>query len=345
MLAKNVVIHGIRDVSVVEREIDAENLKPYECLIETYVSLISAGTELSRVFGLKKGAVYPVNPGYCSVGKILKKGEKIYQAEEGDVVLFSGPHSSHQIYDYTASDGGILHKLNSDTTPEEGAFLMMCWIAMNGILPADVKLGDTCAVMGLGNLGLILSILYRQMGAKVISVDPMKHRCDLAREMGISHVVDCAAENQAEEIMALTDGKGVDIAVDASGLSACVETCIKVAVRYDQVILLGSPRTDYIANVTPAFNAIHTKMLTVIGALNRRYPYEEKEGSRLSSKRTMKYLEGLLHEKVIDVNKFISHIIKPTAEDLMFAYDGLMNKKDDFTGVIIDWKADVSHGT
>lgn len=339
MFAKNVVIRGIKDVFVAEREIDAENLKPHECLIETYVSLISAGTELSRVFGLKKGAAYPVNPGYCSVGKILKKGEEVYQAEEGDVVLFSGPHSSHQIYDYTASDGGILHKLDGGTTPEEGAFLMMCWIAMNGILPADVKLGDTCAVMGLGNLGLILSILYKRMGTKVISVDPVRHRCALAQEMGISYVVDCAPENQAEEIMALTDGKGADIVVDASGLSACVETCIKVAAKYGQVILLGSPRTDYTTNVTPSFNAIHTKMLTVVGAFNRRYPYEEQEGSRLSSKRAMKYLEGLMREKAIDVKKFISHIIKPTAEDLMFAYDGLMNKKGDFTGVIIDWKA------
>lgn len=339
MLARNVVIQGIKDVSVVEREIDAENLRPHECLIETHVSLISAGTELSRVFGLKKGATYPVNPGYCSVGKILKKGGKVYQAEEGDVVLFSGPHSSHQIYDYTVSDGAILHKLSDGITPEEGAFLMMCWIAMNGILPVDVKPADSCAVMGLGTLGLILSILYKQMGAKVISVDPMKHRCALAKEMGISHVVDCAAENQAEEIMVLTGGKGADIVVDASGLSACVETCIKVAAKYGQVILLGSPRADYTTNITPTFSAIHTKMLTVIGAFNRRYPYEEKEGSRLSGRRAMKYLEGLLCEKVIDVNKFISHIISPTAEDLMFAYDGLMNKKNDFTGVIIDWKA------
>ena len=64
MLAKNVVIHGIKDVSVFEQEINTENLKPHECLIETSVSLISAGTELSRFFGLKKGATYPVNPGY-----------------------------------------------------------------------------------------------------------------------------------------------------------------------------------------------------------------------------------------------------------------------------------------
>ncbi len=338
MLAKYAVVNGIRDVAITEREIHPELLNPTECLLETCVSLISAGTELSRVYGLKKGAVYPAYPGYCSVGKLLKKGNDVYQAEEGDIVLFSGPHASLQIFDYINSDGGILYKLHKDTSPEQGAFLMMCWIAMNGILPLDVKLGDTCVVMGLGNLGLIVSILYKQMGVKVIAVDPTKHRAALAREMGIEYVVDCAPENQTEAVMALTGGRGADIAVDASGLSVCVETCIYVAAKYGQVLLLGSPRTDYTTNVTPSFYAIHTKMLTVTGALNRRYPFEEKEGSRLSMKRSMQYLESLLQQKTIDVSKFISHTIKPTSEELLLAYDGLMNKKDVFTGVIIDWR-------
>ena len=52
----------------------------------------------------------------------------------------------------------------------------------------------------------------------------------------------------------------------------------------------------------------------------------------------MQYLEGLLQQKVIDVSKFISHTIKPNSEELLLAYDGLMNKKDVYTGVIIDWR-------
>jgi hypothetical protein len=41
---------------------------------------------------------------------------------------------------------------------------------------------------------------------------------------------------------------------------------------------------------------------------------------------------------VIDVNKFISHRIKPTVAELLAAYDGLMNKKEEYTGVVIDWR-------
>ena len=339
MNSKQVYVNGVKDVQIIDCELDADNLKPTECLIETYVSYISPGTELSRVFGLKKGAVYPMQPGYCSVGKVLKKGTEVYQAEVGDVVYFEAPHGSHQIYDYTKTSGS-LYKLNAETTYEEGAFLTMCLIAMNGILPVDVKLGDTCVILGLGTLGLILSVLYKEAGAKVIAVDPMKNRCQQAREMGIACTVDCAPEEQVTAIMSLTGGKGAEIVVDATGLSACIETCVKLAAKHGQVVLLGSPRTDYITNVTPVFNAIHMKMLTVIGALNSRYPYEEVKGSRLCIERNLKYLEDLYSKKVIDVNKFISHRIPPTSEALMEAYDGLMNRKDRYTGVVINWKED-----
>jgi len=337
MKSNCIVVNGVKDVVIVEKEIDETSLKPEECLIESYVSYISPGTELSRVFGLKKGAQYPMQPGYCCVGKILKKGENVYQAEVGDIVYFSGTHSSHQIYDYTKTDG-TLYKLNPATTYEEGAFLNMCQIAMNGILPIDVKLGDTCVILGLGTIGLILSVLYMQMGIKVIAVDPVKTRCNQARDMGVKYVVDCAPQDQIKEIMALTGAKGADIVVDASGLSVCIETGVQIAAKHGHVVLLGSPRSDYQTNVTPIFNAIHMKMLTVTGALNSRYPYEDTKGTRMSIHRNLTYLEGLMNQKIIDVNKFISHRIAPNVDEVMAAYEGLMNKKNEYTGVIINWK-------
>lgn len=339
ILASSVVINGVKDVCLIQEEIDPKRTSTNDCLIKSEVSLISAGTELSRVFGLKKGAVYPVRPGYCSVGKILEIGTELQAKgyDIGDRVLFNGPHSSLQFYDPMKSDGGVLFKLREETSSIEGSFLMMCWIAMNGILPADVKLGDTVAIMGMGTLGLILSIYYQQMGVEVIALEPVTHRAKLAKAIGVPHVINCEPSEQFESVMELTDKKGVDIVVDATGLSESIETAIKIAGKHGQVILMGSPRTAYETNVTDSFNAIHTKMLTVIGAFNRRYPYEEQEGSRLSIHRSLKYIETLLNKKIIDVDRFISHVIAPTEENLLEAYDGLMNKKNEYTGVIIDW--------
>ena len=338
MLAREVIINNVLDIDVIETELDIDHLKPSECLIESYVSLISPGTELSRVYGLKEGATYPVKPGYCSVGKVLRKGSAVRHVNEGDVVLFGGPHASLQIFDYEHSDGGMLYRLDEKTSYEDGSFLMMSWIACNGILPAEVKLGDTVAIFGLGSLGLVASILYKQMGTKVIAIDPIQHRCDMALAFGVDEVVSVSPEKQHEEIMRLTNDLGADIVIDASGLSVCIEAAIHAAAVHGQVILLGSPRSPYVSDMSPMLYELHTKMLTVVGALNRRYPFNEVPGSRLNMKRTLKYLEGLMHQKIIDSSKFISHHINPNKEELLKAYEGLMNKKEEYTMVVINWK-------
>jgi len=335
MKVRSVIIQGVKDVVVVEEELAQRSLAPQECLIETTVSMISPGTELSRVYGLKKGAEYPVRPGYCAVGKILTKGDQLKGFEVGDIVLYGGTHSSCQYYDRSTRPVTSLYKLNPKLTHRQGAMLMMCWIAKNGILSADVKLGDTVAIFGMGNLGIILAILYQEMGIKVIGVDPVENRCQVARSMGIETLIQCAPQDQVQEVFNHTKGQGADIVVDASGMSAAIENAILSTASYGQVVLLGSPREDYTTNATLMLNAIHMRNITVIGALNRMYPFEPQVGSRLSIRRSLDYLTELMLNNTIDAEKFLSHTVKP--EDIMKAYDGLMNHKDEYTGVIVDW--------
>ena len=74
-------------------ELNVNDLKDNEAIIKSEYSLISAGTELSRAFALKKGFSYPVRPGYSTVGRIIAKGKDI-KAEVGDRVFASSPHAS-----------------------------------------------------------------------------------------------------------------------------------------------------------------------------------------------------------------------------------------------------------
>jgi len=335
MKRRSIIVNGVMDVSLVEEEVNEQALLPDECFIECLVSLISPGTELSRVYGLKKGATYPVRPGYCSVGKVLAKGAAVKNVEVGDCVLYLGPHASHHIVSPRVPEGKFLHKFDARLSPKEGAMLMMGWIALNGILPVDVKLFDTVAVFGMGNLGLFVGIYYQSMGLKVIGIDPVAHRCEIAKKCGISQVVDVAPQDQQKTILDLTNGKGADIVVDATGVSPVIETAVAVTARYGTVVLLGSPRSDHTTNVTPMLNAIHMRNLKVIGALNQLYPYDETEGVRITKKKGMEHIAELMLEKKIDAELFISHTIQP--EDIMSAYDGLMNHKESCTSVIVDW--------
>ncbi len=335
MKIKSVIVKAALNVVVIDEELDETICGPNEVLLESVISMISPGTELSRVYGLKVNATYPVRPGYCTVAKVLKKGSNITRVNEQDLVLCLAPHGSHHRYDVGIRHEHVLYKLDPRLAPQEGAMIMMCWIAMNGILPVDVKPFDTVVVFGMGNLGLFLSIYYKEMGVKVIGVDPVEHRCEIARSVGILNCVSCIPQEQIKTILDLTHQKGANIVVDATGLSPVIETAIAVAAKNAQVVLLGSPRSDYTSNVTPMLNAIHMRNLKVIGALNQLYPFEEKEGSSISQRRGMDYISELMVKKIIDVDQFISHTIKP--EDIMSAYDGLMNHKDTYTCVMVDW--------
>ncbi len=338
MKARKVVIYGREDVRIIDEVIDENALKDDETLIETEVSLISAGTELSRVFALKQGATYPVYPGYCAVGRVLKAGKAIKGIEEGDRVVFSGRHASAQIFNRARSDGGVFYKLSDETNSKDASFMVMCWIAMNGILPAEVKLGDNVAVLGLGTLGIITSLYYQLMGCNVLAFEPYETRCRMAEKMGVRNVCGCPVEKQTEICQKQFGEEGADIVVDASGNSNSIMTAIKMAGKYGQVILLGSPREPVDSNVSVPFYEVHSKMLTVIGALNRKYPYTAQPGSRISIERSLGFIENLINEGKLPVSELISHVIRPDEEVLMENYRGLMYRKDEYTGVLIDWR-------
>ena len=337
MKSKTIVIRGVEDVILETNELNTAQLGHDDYLIETEVSLISAGTELSRVFGIKKEASYPVYPGYCAVGKVLKCGNPDSLVQEGDRVLFGGIHADYQIFNPNKRKGSLFYKLKEETKSVDAAYIAMCWIAMNGILPADVKLSDTAAVVGMGTLGLICAIYYRQMGIDVTAIEPVASRAAIARKLDIP-VIDCSVESQLEEVMKMTEKRGFDIVVDATGMSSAIENCIKMAAMHGQVVLMGSPRSDYIGNMTDVFSAIHMKMLTVIGALNLRYPYSKEFGSRLYKEKSLRQIEKMLNQKVIDTDYFVSHVIEADESQIMDAYRGLMYDKETYTGVIIDWK-------
>lgn len=174
------------------------------------------------------------------------------------------------------------------------------------------------------------------MGVKVIGLDPVKERAGTARRAGLVNIVDAAPADQVKSVLAMTNGRGADIVVDATGLSAAIINAVASAAKHGQVILLGTPREALLTDITPTLNAIHMKLLTVKGALNRGFPFEDTPGARVSVRKGMDTLSELLISKTLDINLFITHRISP--KDIWSAYDALMNDKAHTQGIIIQWK-------
>jgi alcohol dehydrogenase len=92
-----------------------------------------------------------------------------------------------------------------------------------------VRIGDTVAVFALGPIGLCAVAGARLMGAtQIIGVDTVPARKAAAHKLGCDHVVDFAANDPVDEIMRLTGGRGVDVAIEALGTQGTFQSALRV---------------------------------------------------------------------------------------------------------------------
>ncbi|WP_191833402.1 NAD(P)-dependent alcohol dehydrogenase [Pseudomonas fluorescens] len=99
----------------------------------------------------------------------------------------------------------------------------------SGAERGGVGIGDTVAVFALGPIGLCAVAGARMLGATtIIGVDTVAARMTVARQLGACYLVDFKQGNVVEQIMALTDGRGVDVAIEALGTQSTFEWALRV---------------------------------------------------------------------------------------------------------------------
>jgi S-(hydroxymethyl)glutathione dehydrogenase/alcohol dehydrogenase len=117
---------------------------------------------------------------------------------------------------------------------------------------AAVQPGDSVAVIGLGGVGLCAVQGARLAGASpIIAVDPSTEKADLARRLGATDVLE-PGPDIGKRIRALTDGRGVDHAIECVGRAETIRTAWSVTRRGGQATVVGlGARTDSLS-----FNAL-----------------------------------------------------------------------------------------
>ncbi|HEY2254278.1 MAG TPA: NAD(P)-dependent alcohol dehydrogenase [Variovorax sp.] len=98
----------------------------------------------------------------------------------------------------------------------------------SGAESGRVRIGDTVVVFALGPIGLCAVAGAKLMGAStIIGVDTVPERLAVARSLGADHVVDFKQGDPVEQIMALTDGRGADVAIEALGTQGTFESSLR----------------------------------------------------------------------------------------------------------------------
>jgi threonine dehydrogenase-like Zn-dependent dehydrogenase len=134
----------------------------------------------------------------------------------GIVVYGMTGHGGHA--PYMVVPASTLVPLPAELSFEEGAAISCgTGTAYQALRRLDISGRDTLAIFGQGPVGLSATMLGVAMGARVVAIDVGRERRDLGREFGADAVVDPGATDVVATLKDLTDGEGVDAALDCSG--------------------------------------------------------------------------------------------------------------------------------
>jgi threonine dehydrogenase-like Zn-dependent dehydrogenase len=99
----------------------------------------------------------------------------------------------------------------------------------SGAESGKIRIGDIVAVFAQGPIGLCATAGARLMGATtIIGVESVPARMEMSRRMGADHVIDFTKADPVAEIMRLTNGRGVDVAIEALGRQETFEAALRV---------------------------------------------------------------------------------------------------------------------
>ena len=249
-----VSISAPRSVALVA---DAEPaLEPGQVRLRTLFSGISAGTELTAYRGTSPyldrlwrddlrlfvpGSPtqdYPLAMGYEEVGEVVECGAAVSPdtpIRVGDRVWGTWGHRSHTVQDagYAAA-----RTLRAGSDPRLGTVSHIGAVALNLVLDADIHIGETVAVFGLGVPGQLAAQLARLNGARVIAVDAIAARRELATTLGADEVLDPLDGDVAVRIKDLTGGRGADVCLEITGNYAALHEAAR-AVAYNSRVCVG----------------------------------------------------------------------------------------------------------
>ncbi len=251
-------------------------LLPHHVLVRPLYSLISSGTETASIHQESVMRAVADNPshlakiwevlkvqgpvstfaevkakfseyavlGYSGAGIVVDRHSTVTNFGIGDRVAYGGEGTGHG---ETILAGSNLTVKVPDAVPfEQACFATLGSIALNTVRIADLGLGETVAVMGLGLVGQLISQLARLRGAIVLAVDLKPDRIELARKLGADHVLQ-AGPSLVDQVNSITGGHGVDcviVAAAAKSAAPC-QQAVQMCADRGRIVDVGAVELSF----------------------------------------------------------------------------------------------------
>ena len=186
-------------------------------------------------------------PGYpCGTCSFCMSGDQVYCQDRLDFESFSGSTSGRGTFaHYVLKPGWLLPRIPDDVSYAKATMAIDgIGASFGGFQSINVNSQDTVLITGLGPVGQGAIVNARHRNARVIGVEPAPWRAERGRKMGAEAILDPQDPDILDQIMDLTDGRGVDCAVDCSGRVSSERLCIDATRRRGRVAFVGECQDD-----------------------------------------------------------------------------------------------------
>jgi predicted dehydrogenase/threonine dehydrogenase-like Zn-dependent dehydrogenase len=345
-------------------------------LVRNHYSLISAGTEGSTVLTARKSLIGKAKErpqelkrvlevltqqgpmqtyraitkklqaysplGYSSAGEILEVGDGVSQFTIGDLVACAGVgYANHA--EVVAVPINLCVKLDDNADLKTSAYNTLGAIAMEGVRQADLHLGETCAVIGLGLLGQLACLMLRASGVRVVGIDVNSSAVEKAQ----IHCTDLAIARSSfgieDKIQQFTNCLGVDAVIIAAATSSTdpINFAGVIARKKGRVIILGAIPTGFDRDPYWYKKELELRMSCSYGPGRYDLNYEEKGIDypaayvRWTEKRNMESFQQLLIDRRVNIDYLTTHEFD--FKDAPRAYDLIVDKTEPYLGIILKY--------
>jgi 2-desacetyl-2-hydroxyethyl bacteriochlorophyllide A dehydrogenase len=353
---KKVVLSQDRIISIQKFPIPSPDKG--QVLVKTICNLISAGTELGirklfdtdrrygdDVIGVPKwvkdfSSIPSREVGYSNVGTIIAISDELrddpaFSFGVGDTVLSLGSHSSHVLV--TAGSGNLI-SVPQSVSSEEAAFGILGSVSIYGIEIADIKFGDHVAIFGMGIVGQLALQMAGLCGCDTLTaIDFEPMRLAIADISGATHTLNPGQCDVTEESARITQGKGVDVIIEASGYSSALSTAIEIARPGAKIVLLGSP-WEGVLEID--FFLVHLKELNIIGCHQPHCPTTPTSFFPWTKEYNRNQVLKMIKMGKLNVKQLITQRLPfDHAEQ---AYKKLYEEKGEALGIILTWETNTT---
>jgi L-iditol 2-dehydrogenase len=228
------------------------------------------GSDLHQYSGKQSWHVnYPVILGHEFSGTVARAGARVQGFKEGDRVVSEtaavlpsdsafirqglynleprrlgfGYGVNGAMAQFVKVPARCLHHIPSSLSFERAALTEPCCVAYNAVCRnSRLYPGDTVAVIGPGPIGLLCAIMAKLAGAGhliVIGIPADTHRLDVAKQLGAETTLGARGEDVGEWVKTFGDGYGMDLVIDAAGVSASLKLALDIVRPAGQVTKVG----------------------------------------------------------------------------------------------------------